>query len=230
MNREQLLETIRDSIIGKHHAIDGPFGPRPYHLRRLRGFWEIGDIHRGFHSRARYFRTTRIRTRRALEPGCRRHGFARTRGRLSERQSAEPMKTLSSSPDLVLRERSTSLPTSSTCDYPPTSMIGTTPRPHSLGEETGGVHWSLRAPFQRAAMAGVDRRRRSDRRRRETGDRTGGCSKRLLSATPIDRSGLAASRPLRTSPESVRGRERSPRFSTATGHSPSGTLPPQGRM
>ena len=28
MNREQLLETIRDSIIGKHHAIDGPFGPR----------------------------------------------------------------------------------------------------------------------------------------------------------------------------------------------------------
>ena len=229
MNREQLLETIRDSIIGKHHAIDGPFGPRRItyadYAASGRSVTFIEDFIRE-HLLPYYANThtessgTGLQTTRFREDA--REIIREAVGGTDEDVVIFTGSGATGAINKLADILNLRLPADLDDRYQFLDRIPSGKRPVVfIGPYE---HHSNELPW-RESIADVvaideDENGRPDR----------GCSKRLLSATPIDRSGLAASRPLRTSPESVRGREISPRFSTATGHSPSGTLPPQGRM
>ena len=105
---------------------------------------------------------------------------------------------------------------------PALPMERTNPRPGTAG----GLHRPLRAPLQRAAVAGVHRRPGGDRRRRRRPHRSGTTRGSGSSNTPTVGCASAASPPPPTSPACCQTPTGSPPCCTSTARCPSGTTPP----
>ena len=145
---ERLIDRIRGSVIGDDAVIEGPFGPRRIGLRRRHGIGPLTDVRRGLHPRsgaadvrqhAHRGVGDRATNHRAARGGAPRHRPGGERGRAGRRH--------------LLRHRRDRRHRQAD----PRSAAG-------RSRAAGGVHRALRAPLERAAVAGVGRRRRDDPR------------------------------------------------------------------
>ena len=207
-----LIDRVRRSVIGDDALLDGPFGRAPPRVRGPHGVRSLAVVHRGLHPRPRPA-AVREHAHRGIGDGAPDHGAARGRPphhpRGGERRRRRRRHLLRLGHDGRDRQARPS------------------PRPRRAAAGAAGrLHRPLRAPLERAAVAGVERRCRHHPRGRRRTDR----HRPPRSRAPPPRASTAEGGQLLRRVERHRDRlGRRPardRRCTATARSPAGTTRP----
>ena len=153
-----LLLRIRESVIGDDQVMHGPYGPRRVTYADYTASGRVADVHRGLHPRrgAAALRQHAHRVQRhrpADDPAARgrpAHHPRRHRWRTTRRSSSSAAPARPAAIDKLIGILNLRIPADLDERY--ALLVA-----HPGRGATGRVHRAVRAPLQRAALAGVDR-------------------------------------------------------------------------